>query len=148
MVDEKKESRIQTDLKNSGMSYAQLISEALENSSNGILVLPDICESINARHPYYSMKTLQKCIKHSALTIHKSFSFFVKKGVCYWKLSKNPSKALRNNKISKPKIDKEPLTNILDSIPDADFPNSEADSLETFSVLNEEAKENTIFHLG
>ena len=37
------------------MSYAKLISEALLNSPNGMLVLSDIYESISARHPYYKM---------------------------------------------------------------------------------------------
>ena len=37
------------------LSYAKLISEALLNSPNGMLILSDIYKSISARHPYYQM---------------------------------------------------------------------------------------------
>ena len=36
-------------------SYAKLISEALLNSSNGMLILPDIYKSICARHSYHQV---------------------------------------------------------------------------------------------
>ena len=56
------------------ISYAGLISEALLNSHNGMLILSDIYESISARHPYYKMNVpgWQNSIRHN-LTLNKSF---------------------------------------------------------------------------
>ena len=38
------------------MSYAKLIAEALNNSSNGELNLLDIYKAISTKYPYYSME--------------------------------------------------------------------------------------------
>ena len=73
------------------MSYAKLIAEALNNSSNGMLVLSDIYQAICAKHPYYKMETRgwQNCIRHN-LSINESFAKSEKKGKgtkygFYWK---------------------------------------------------------------
>lgn len=70
-VSERKESTV----KRPRMSYAQLIAEALMNSSDRRLTLNDIYVHINARHPYYSLKGgkgWQNAVRHN-LTLNKSF---------------------------------------------------------------------------
>ena len=49
------------------MSYAKLIAEALEKSSNGTLSLSEICKSISIQHPYYKIEEpkWQNCLKVS-----------------------------------------------------------------------------------
>ena len=82
------------------LSYAKLISEALLNSSNGMLILSDIYKSISARHPYYQMNVTgwQNSIRHT-LSLDKSFvkcadGLSTDKRGNYWKLSKNLSKSV------------------------------------------------------
>ena len=57
------------------MSYAKLITEALENSLNGTLTLSEICKSISARHYYYKIEEpkWQNCIK-SVLSAKEDFT--------------------------------------------------------------------------
>ena len=96
------------------MSYARLISEALLNSPNGMLILSDIYKSISARHPYYQMNVLgwQNSIRHN-LTLNKSFikcTDGLKKSKDgkysnYWKLSENLSKSVMK-KLSKEELSK------------------------------------------
>ena len=72
------------------MSYAKLISEALLNSSNGMLILSDIHKSISARHPYYQMNVSGwKNAVRQTLTLNKSFVKSSDKRGSYWKLSEN-----------------------------------------------------------
>ena len=76
------------------MSYAKLIAEALEKSSNGTLSLSEICKSISAQHPYYKIEEpkWQTCLR-SVLSLKECFTKVSKeKGFC-WKLTKNVSKA-------------------------------------------------------
>ena len=48
------------------MSYSELIAEALQNSTNGMLDLPDIYKSISTRHPYvYCNLGWQNSIRHN-----------------------------------------------------------------------------------
>jgi hypothetical protein len=56
------------------ISYSQLISEALVNSSNNMLAVKDIYKSISYRHPYYKLdnKKWQNCIRHT-MTLSKIF---------------------------------------------------------------------------
>ena len=70
--------------------WAELISEALLNSSNGMLIVSDIYKSISARHPYYQMNVSgwKNSIGHT-LTTNKSFVKSTDKRPSYWKLSKN-----------------------------------------------------------
>ena len=92
-----------TDMSKPKMSYAKLISEALLNSPNGMLVLSDIYGSISARHPYYKMNVTgwQNSIRHN-LTLNQSFVKCTdgpstdKRG-SYWKLSENLSKSVMKN---------------------------------------------------
>jgi protein-arginine kinase activator protein McsA len=96
------------------ISYAGLISEALLNSPNGMLILSDIYESISARHPYYQMNVpgWQNSIRHN-LTLNKSFvkcTDGLKKAndgkySNYWKLSENLSKSVMK-KLSKAELSK------------------------------------------
>ena len=62
------------------MSYAKLISEALTNSSNGMLTVSDIYKAICVKHPYFKMETRgwKNCIKHN-LSINKNFTKSEKK---------------------------------------------------------------------
>ena len=78
------------DLSKPKMFYAKLISEALLNSSNGMLILSDIYKSISARHPYYQMNMSgwKNSIRHT-LTTNKSFVKSTGKRGSYWKLSEN-----------------------------------------------------------
>ena len=75
------------------MFWAKLISEALLNSSNGMLILSDIYKLISARHPYYQMNASgwKNSIRHT-LTLNKSFVKSTDKRGSYWKLSENLSK--------------------------------------------------------
>jgi hypothetical protein len=96
------------------MSYARLISEALLNSPNGMLILSDIYESISTRHPYYQMNVpgWQNSIRHN-LTLNKSFVKCTDglkkvndgKYSNYWKLSENLSKSVMK-KLSKEELSK------------------------------------------
>ena len=96
------------------MSYARLISEALLNSPNGMLILSDIYKSISARHLYYQMNVpgWQNSIRHN-LTLNKSFvkcTDGLKKAKDgkysnYWKLSENLSKSVMK-KLSKEELSK------------------------------------------
>ena len=96
------------------ISYAGLISEALLNSPNGMLILSDIYKSISARHPFYQMNVLgwQNSIRHN-LTLNKSFvksTDGLKKAKDgkysnYWKLSENLSKSVMK-KLSKEELSK------------------------------------------
>ena len=62
------------------MSYAKLIAEALNNSSNGMLTVSDIYKAICVKHPYFKMETRgwKNCIRHN-LSINKSFTKSQKK---------------------------------------------------------------------
>jgi len=96
------------------MSYARLISEALLNSPDGMLILSDIYKSISDRHPYYQMNVpgWQNSIRHN-LTLNKSFvkcTDSLKKAKDgkysnYWKLSENLSKSVMK-KLSKEELSK------------------------------------------
>ena len=80
-----------TDMSKPEMSFAQLISEALLNSPDGILILADIYKSISTRHPYYQMNVIkwQNSVK-TQLTFNKSFVKSTDKIGSPWKLSENP----------------------------------------------------------
>ena len=66
------------------MTYADLITEALNDASKGVLTLSGIYKSINARHPQYKMEdsNWQTCIRNN-LSINKSF----RKEKKYWKIA-------------------------------------------------------------
>ena len=77
------------------MSYCKLISEALNNASNGMLVLSDIYEAISTKYPYYKMtnKNWQNSIRYN-LSLNKTFTKAdkmigrdVEKRGCFWKLA-------------------------------------------------------------
>ena len=83
------------------MFYSELIAEALQNSSSGMLILPDIYKSISTRHPYYNMDCnfvrWQNSIRHT-LSLNEMFTKSTdgpstsKKGKGgFWKLSQNQS---------------------------------------------------------
>ena len=92
------------------MSYCQLISEALINSTNGMLVLSDIYEAISSKYPYFktTTKSWQNSIRHN-LSLDKSFTKEEKiekiigpdieneKRGCYWKLA-DPKYLLKKSK--------------------------------------------------
>ena len=92
------------------MSYCQLISEALINSSNGMLVLSDIYEAISSKYPYFKIttKSWQNSIRHN-LSLDKSFTKEEKiekiigpdieneKRGCYWKLA-DPKYLMKKSK--------------------------------------------------
>ena len=88
------------------MSYAQLITEALNNTWEKTLVLSDICKAINNKYPYYELETQgwQNSIRH-VLTVNKKFvrgeakSGLVDNRGGYWKLTEDHS-------ISAPKVQK------------------------------------------
>lgn len=56
------------------ISYANLITEAIENSTEGMLTLKEIYSYISSRHPYFSLKKTgwQNSIRHN-LSLNKSF---------------------------------------------------------------------------
>ena len=67
------------------MPYDDLIAEALNNSSNGMLEVSDIYNAISTKYPYYKIesKSWQNCIRHN-LSLS---NLFVKEGKStYWKL--------------------------------------------------------------
>ena len=67
------------------MSYDDLIVEALNNSSNGMLEVSDIYNAISTKYPYFKIesKSWQNCIRHN-LSLS---NLFVKEGNSkYWKL--------------------------------------------------------------
>ena len=77
------------------MSYYKLILEALNNASNGMLVLSDIYEAISTKYPYYKMtnKNWQNSIRYN-LSLNKTFTKAekmigpdVEKRGCFWKLA-------------------------------------------------------------
>ena len=80
------------------MTLAKLISEALLNSSDGMLKNSDICKSISTRHPYYQMNVSRWQNSVSvALSLNKSFIKSTDKKCC-WKLSENIPKSLKKLK--------------------------------------------------
>ena len=73
------------------MSWYKLIIEALNNSSNGMLLVSDIYKAISAKHPYYKMET--KYWKRSIPTYLSKCKIFVKEGdTKYWKLDQQELK--------------------------------------------------------
>ena len=78
----------QTSFEKPKMSYKKLITEALINSSNGMLLASDICKAISAKHPYYKMETTKNWEKSISADLSK---FFVKEGK-YWKLDQEKLK--------------------------------------------------------
>ena len=74
------------------MSWYKLIIEALNNSSNGMLLLSDIYKAIIAKHPDYKMKTSknwQRCLTSDL----RKCKIFVKEGnTKYWKLDQEELK--------------------------------------------------------
>jgi hypothetical protein len=81
------------------MSYSELIAEALQNSTNGMLILSDIYKSVSTRHPYYNMDCnfvgWQNSIRHN-LSLNEMFTKSTdgpstsKKGKgSFWELSQN-----------------------------------------------------------
>ena len=87
-----------TDMSKPKMSYVKLISEALLNSYNGMLIRSDIYKSISARHPYYQMNVSgwQNSVSVT-LTLNKSFvkSKSANKRSSSWKLSENLPKSIK-----------------------------------------------------
>ena len=72
------------------ISYCKLISEALNNSPIGMLILSDIYKAISEKYPYYKNTTQnwQNSIRHN-LSLNKSFTkaeVETQKG-CFWKLA-------------------------------------------------------------
>ncbi|CAD24916.1 TRANSCRIPTION FACTOR SIMILAR TO FORK HEAD PROTEIN [Encephalitozoon cuniculi GB-M1] len=57
-----------------GISYADLITEAIESSAEGMLTLKEIYSYISSKHPYFSLKKTgwQNSIRHN-LSLNKSF---------------------------------------------------------------------------
>jgi hypothetical protein len=57
-----------------GISYAELITEAIESSAEGMLTLKEIYAYISNKHPYFSLKKTgwQNSIRHN-LSLNKSF---------------------------------------------------------------------------
>lgn len=57
-----------------GVSYADLITEAIESSTQGMLTLKEIYSYISSKHPYFSLKKSgwQNSIRHN-LSLNKSF---------------------------------------------------------------------------
>ena len=88
------------------MTYAQLITEALNNAWEKTLVLSDICKAINNKYPYYELETQgwQNSIRY-VLSVTKKFtkgkakSGMVDNRGGYWKLTEDHS-------ISAPKVQK------------------------------------------
>ena len=73
------------------MSWYKLIIEALNNSSNGMLLVSDIYKAISAKHPYYKMET--KYWQRSIPTYLSKCKIFVKEGdTKYWKLDQQELK--------------------------------------------------------
>ena len=83
--------KAQTSFEKPRMSWYKLIIEALNNSSNGMLLSSDIYKAISGKHPYYKMekKYWKKCISNY-LCMSK---IFVKEGnTKYWKLDQEELK--------------------------------------------------------
>jgi hypothetical protein len=83
--------KAQTSFEKPRMSWYKLIIEALNNSSNGMLLLSDIYKSVSAKHPYYKMET--KYWQRSIRTYLRKCKIFVKEGTTnYWKLDQEELK--------------------------------------------------------
>lgn len=85
-----------------GISYADLITEAIENSAEGMLTLKEIYSYISSRHPYFSLKKSgwQNSIRHN-LSLNKSFYKVPRTSVnpgkgSFWKINYE----FQNNKTS------------------------------------------------
>jgi DNA-directed RNA polymerase subunit RPC12/RpoP len=80
--------------KNGRMSYAELITEALNNAPRGELVISDIFKSINLRHPQYKLEDMrwQNSVS-GAISRNKNFAKGNKanKYQRYWKFSEADS---------------------------------------------------------
>ena len=105
-------------IENSGskpyMSYPQLIAEALNSAPEQTLILSDIYKAINAKYPYYKLKTQvwQNSIRHYLTYKNKNKNFIKGKTFdeCswYWKLSKDvPESLLSKRKSEKRRIKSE-----------------------------------------
>ena len=80
----------QTSFEKPKMSYKKLITEALINSSNGMLLASDIYKAISAKHPYYKMETTKNWKKCIIADLSKCC---VKEGnTKYWKLDQEKLK--------------------------------------------------------
>ena len=89
--DEKQsEFNAQISFKKPQMTYDQLISEALINSSNGLLVVSDIYKAICSKHPYYKNagRSWQIKVKHALVSYKKFEKAGETSGGFYWKLVK------------------------------------------------------------
>ena len=97
--------KAQTSFEKPRMSWYKLIIEALNNSSNGMLLVSDIYKAISAKHPYYKMQE-KKYWLNTMRTYLSMSKIFVKEGnTKYWKLDqeelkKNPRFSLRQTLIS------------------------------------------------
>ena len=82
----------QTSFEKPKISEKKLIIEALNNSSNGTLLLSDIYKAIIAKHPDYKMKASknwQRCLTSDL----RKCKIFVKEGnTKYWKLDQEELK--------------------------------------------------------
>ena len=104
------------------MSYDDLIVEALNNSSNGMLEVSDIYNAISTKYPYYKLesKSWQNCIRHNL-----SLSNLFVKERKYWKLDK--TKLKKNCRATIPALlsekerEKEYKQNEIDVIPSNPF---------------------------
>ena len=93
MVNDENQSglKAQTSFEKPRMSWYKLIIEALNNSSNGMLLVSDIYKAISAKHPYYKMET--KYWQRSIPTYLSKCKIFVKEGdTKYWKLDQEELK--------------------------------------------------------
>ena len=81
--------KAQTSFEKPRMSWYKLIIEALNNSSNGMLLVSDIYKAISAKHPYYKME-----LKNWKRYIRSDLSkCCVKEGnTKYWKLDQEKLK--------------------------------------------------------
>ncbi len=88
------------------LTYAELIAEALSNSSEGKLLVSDIYKSISSSHPYYKLENTswQNCIRHQ-LSINESFVKDEDEEIfgrgSYWMLSNNLQGKLKKSKFLK-----------------------------------------------
>ena len=76
-----------------GRTYSELIAEALQNSSSGMLTLSDIYVSVSARYPYYKIgdsiwkKSLRDTLRLQDKKIDKSFTKVSTDKDTYWTFS-------------------------------------------------------------